>query len=168
MQKKKAGFTLIELMVVITIIGILAVVVIPNLSSVRGRGQDAAIKEQISQMRNISVQYNDTNNGFSTANITPNTVATGATAAACSTGLFTDANMVKSIAAITSNAGSAPNCALGTATAASGIAQSWVILSTVRSSATQFWCADSTGSVGTTSSKTVITVNAATNEVTCP
>jgi type IV pilus assembly protein PilA len=168
-KKELQAFTLIELMVVITIIGILAVIVIPNLTSVRGKGQDGAMKEQISQLRNMSVQYADTNNGFSTGNITP-TAAGGATAATCNTAstLFTDANVTKTIVAITSNAGSAPNCALGTASAASGVAQSWAIFSSLRSSASTYWCADSTGNVGTSSSKTGNLVKAATNEVTCP
>jgi prepilin-type N-terminal cleavage/methylation domain-containing protein len=45
-----AGFTLIELMVVIAIIGTLSSIVLSSLTTARGKGNDAAIKQDLAEM----------------------------------------------------------------------------------------------------------------------
>ena len=60
-MKKNKGFTLIELLVVIAIIGILSSVVLASLNSARQKGQDAAIKSNLNNMRAQAEMYFDNN-----------------------------------------------------------------------------------------------------------
>src|SRR4051812_39961506 len=50
-KKFNRGFTLIELLVVIAIIGILSSVVLASLNTARGKGANAAVKSNLSNLR---------------------------------------------------------------------------------------------------------------------
>ncbi len=67
---KEKGFTLIELMVVIAIIGLLSSVVLASLGNTKLRAKDSAVKQVVAQMRNIlATQYaeNPNNPAYFTA-----------------------------------------------------------------------------------------------------
>ena len=60
--KKQSGFTLLELLIVIVIIGILAVLIIPNLASGPQRARDAQRKSDLRNIKTaLETYYNDTN-----------------------------------------------------------------------------------------------------------
>lgn len=63
-KNKKKGFTLIEMLIVIVIIGILAAALIPRLSSARGRANDVARKADLAQTAAALVSYQIDKGGF--------------------------------------------------------------------------------------------------------
>lgn len=152
------AFTLIELLVVITIIAILASIVVVNLNTARGRGQDTAVKEQMSQLRAAGALYYDTNYGYTLAAVTtavPNSAcitAGGLAGASIPAGsFFADSDAIRSFVNINRNAGDIPECSWGTGALSS---QSWVITAKMRIGG-KFFCVDSIGSANEISSRTI-------------
>lgn len=60
------GFTLIELLVVVAIIGLLSSVVLGSLTSARTKAADAAIKQQLLQMRSAVALHHSTYGNYDT------------------------------------------------------------------------------------------------------
>jgi general secretion pathway protein G len=65
--KKQGGFTLLELLIVIVIIGILAVLIIPNLASGPARARDAQRKSDLRNIKTALETYYNDNNSYPTA-----------------------------------------------------------------------------------------------------
>lgn len=76
MKKRVAGFTLIEIMIAIAIIGVLAAIAIPNYQKYMVRGKQAGAKAVLLEIAQRQAQYQvDSRGGFSnsltTLNVTP-------------------------------------------------------------------------------------------------
>ena len=74
MQSRNEGFTLIELMIVVVIIGVLASIAIPNFLSMRERALEANVKRSCHTVQLAAEDYAVRNNGLysaAAADITP-------------------------------------------------------------------------------------------------
>jgi len=67
MFKNEKGFTLIELMIVIAILGILAAVAIPNFLNARGKAQDASALSTLEALKTALEMHAADNGAYSTA-----------------------------------------------------------------------------------------------------
>ncbi len=56
-DKSKKGFTLVEIMIVVVIIGLLAAMAIPAFNKVRQSSRESAIKNNLRQLANAADQY---------------------------------------------------------------------------------------------------------------
>ena len=146
-NNRSRGFTFIELLVVIAIIGILSSVVLASLNTARSKGNDAAIKSNLSTILTQSAIYFDTNMNYGT-----NAAAAGPTVAACSTAnsmFVLDANVKAAISQADQAAGgtagtiSKTTCAIG----ATGSTQAWVVYTPLynNTGSNTGICIDSTG-----------------------
>jgi prepilin-type N-terminal cleavage/methylation domain-containing protein len=133
-MKKNKGFTLIELLVVIAIIGILSAVVLASLNTARTKGQVAAAKATLNNLRTEAALYYDNNSqSYGTAN--------AATCASPTAGSMYVADTV--IAAQVT--GVTPNT---TATDCGNSTTAYSMAVTLKDGT--YWCVDSTGAARAT------------------
>ena len=64
MEKKTAGFTLVELMIVIVILGVLIGIAVPNMAGMLGTADDAEIETELEMMRNAINMYRNSEGSY--------------------------------------------------------------------------------------------------------
>jgi prepilin-type N-terminal cleavage/methylation domain-containing protein len=122
---KNKGFTLIELLVVIAIIGILSSVVLASLNTARSKGSDAAIKEDLNNIRAQTELFYDGTVGNQTY-----------------TNVCADANVKQGVlAALAAGVGS--QTAVGIY--CSSDATHWAAFAPLKTTTSSSWCVDYTG-----------------------
>lgn len=76
---KKNAFTLLELLVVISVIGVLVAIILPNLVGVRARARDSALKSDMRQLKTALRMYYNDHQRYPADDDAGNIVACGAT-----------------------------------------------------------------------------------------
>lgn len=134
------GFTLVELLVVITIIGVLTTVVLVSLSTVNSRGKDAAIQSNLDGVRTQAQLYYNDNSGYgSNASLVS---STGDCTSGVAGTVFSDPRAAKQVAAANfANGGGSVTCNVAALGAAYAV---YAQLPSI-SSPTTYFCVDSNG-----------------------
>lgn len=100
-QKLQAGFTIIELLIVIAIIGILATLVLTNFQGAQAKGRDTVRKNDINSLYQKLEEYYNENGGY------PDAALSASTFAGIDAGALTDAEGT-TIASTITNSATAP------------------------------------------------------------
>ncbi|MEN9604898.1 MAG: hypothetical protein RJB39_583 [Candidatus Parcubacteria bacterium] len=130
-MNQNRGFTLIELMVVIALVGMLALIVLAALSSAKGRGDDAGIQSTMKNLQTQSGLYYSQNGNV------------GVTSGDCVTAgsMFADATTYGLSKLLTGLRAKTTVACFSTA-APSNI---WIISAQLKSDPTKYWCIDHGG-----------------------
>ena len=109
MTRREAGFSLIELMIVVAIIGILAAVAVPSYQSYVQKSHYAEIFSAASAAQTAVAEYVMANGGPNTANCTNVTFTYPTTATVSSVAIAADTTCVVTVTGVASVFGNASN-----------------------------------------------------------
>ncbi|MFA6338443.1 MAG: type II secretion system protein [Candidatus Paceibacterota bacterium] len=140
MKNKKLisqGFTLIELLVVIAIIGILTAIIVPDISNLRSKGSNAAVKENLTAIRSQAGIYYDDNENTYGLDISDCTSVD-----ANGKSVFTNPLVARALENALTNAGASPTQVCNTSTDGQKWASS---ISPLKDASEASWCVDSSG-----------------------
>lgn len=155
-SKSQGGFSLIELLTVIAIIGVLSRMAIGSYTSARDKGNDTVIKLDFNQLRSQAVNFYDSNGNYGTGLYSANNpyvctdVGTLSTSKIPPTSFFgstvprqliTQIDTKQNNIGITGNGASGPQCIANASTL--GTATMWAIAATLSDGTVM--CLDSTG-----------------------
>jgi len=145
MKRTNKGFTLIELLVVIAIIGILSAVVLASLNTARTKGNDAAIKANLSGLRaQGEILYADNNCYGDAASCNAAAIAVSAcpTAVTTNNSLFDNTTVINAIAGAVANSDGVAASAQCSESINGG---AWAISVKLKTNTALYWCVDSSG-----------------------
>lgn len=131
-EMRSGGFSLVELLISITIIGILSTIILSSMSNSRARAYDSKTKQQLSSFRTAAEIY--------FTNQTPNSY--GPVSASCSQGLFNDVDPTNGTPGLYIAAGSLP---LDTQVVCQSSDSAYAVKATMYSG-NEYWCVDNKGS----------------------
>lgn len=131
---KNLGFSLVELLIVITIIGILSTVVLSSLSNSRARAYDSKVKQNLRNFRTAADIYftNQSPAGYGPATV------------ACNAGIFNDVDASNGSPGIYLAVGNLPDFAVPVCNSSDS---AYAVKSPLYS-ANEYWCVDSKGFSG--------------------
>ena len=131
------GFSLIELLIVITIVGVLSTIILSSISNSRARAYDSKIKQQLSSFRTAAEIYftNQTPNSYNT---------TGSPITSCANGIFNDVDAVNGAPGLYIAPGNLPDFAQPVCGAADS-GSAYAVKATLYSG-NEYWCVDNKGS----------------------
>ncbi|OGZ68368.1 MAG: hypothetical protein A3D44_01725 [Candidatus Staskawiczbacteria bacterium RIFCSPHIGHO2_02_FULL_42_22] len=122
-KESGAGFTIIELLVVVAIIAVLTGIVLVNVTSYINKGKDAAVQGNLSSLTTNAAAYFDTNGNF--------------------TAFCADATATNPLAA--ADKANDGNTTPDQVTDCDSTATTWVACGQLKVTSTDYFCVDSTG-----------------------
>jgi prepilin-type N-terminal cleavage/methylation domain-containing protein len=135
-NSKQAGFSLLELLIVITIIGVLTSIILTSLSDSRAKAYNSKIKQQLTSFRTAAEIY------FSNQN--PNGYGPTVSGPDCSSGIFNDVSPSNGSPALYIASGNLPDFVQ---LACSSTASAYAVKASLYSG-NEYWCVDSKGFSG--------------------
>jgi len=130
-EMRSGGFSLIELLIVITIIGILSTIILSSISNSRARAYDSKIKQQLSSFRTAAEVY--------FTNQIPNSY--GPAAPGCSMGIFNDFDAVNGSPGLYIAPGNLPDFSIPVCQST----ESAYAIKAPLYSGNEYWCIDNRG-----------------------